>query len=128
MRAVRIASAWLGILAVLILLFPRPVTAQEPCQGKRALDPRTARLQVLNIQIGRQGIVGRVKNTSGETALGVMVWVNYYISRRGGLKGQQCVPVGDLRAGEEGTFQGIPIAEADGSEAFDYAADAAGWR
>jgi len=128
MSGIQMAPAWLGILAVLILQIPGPVTAQEPCQGKRAIDPRTARLQVLNIEIGRQGIVGRVKNTSGETALGVMVWVNYYLSRRGGLKGQQCIPVGDLRGGEEATFQGIPIAEADGTEAFDYAVDAAGWR
>ena len=122
------AVVWVALIAALTLLVTGPAAAQEPCQGKRALDPRTARLQVLNLQMGSQGIVGKVKNNSGETALGVMVWVNYYLSRRGGLRGQQCIPVGDLRSGEERAFQAVPIPEADRTESYDYAVDAAGWR
>jgi hypothetical protein len=72
--------------------------------------------------------VGRVKNNAGETALGVGVWVNYYLSRRGGLIGQQCIPVGDLRPGEDRAFRAATIAEADRAEGFDFTVDAAGWR
>lgn len=117
-----------GLVAALVLCVPRLAVADEPCKGKRALDPRTARLQVLDLVVSKQGIVGKVKNTSGETALGVMVWVNYYLSRRGGLTAQQCIPVGDLQSGEERPFQAYPISEADRTEAFDYAVDAVGWR
>lgn len=122
------AGVWLGLLAALGLCVPSPAMAEEPCQGRRPLDPRTARIQVLNVQIGRQGIVGKVKNTAGETALGVGVWVNYYLSRRGGLTAQQCIPVGDLQSGEERSFQAIPIPDADRTEAYDYAVDAVGWK
>jgi hypothetical protein len=128
MKALGMVPAWMGIVAALILLVPRPAAADEPCKGRGPLDPRTARLQVLDLRIGGEGIVGKVKNTSGETALGVMVWVNYYIGRRGGLSAQQCIPVGDLQSGEERSFQAIPIPEADGKETFDYAVAAVGWR
>lgn len=117
-----------GVIAALMLLVPRTAVADQGCQGRRALDPRTARLQVLNFQVGQQGIVGSVKNNSGETALGVGVWVNYYLSRRGGLAGQQCIPVGDLKSGEERPFAALPIDQAARAEAFDYAVDASGWR
>jgi hypothetical protein len=128
MKAMGMVPAWLGIVAALILLVPRPAAADEPCKGRGPLDPRTVRLQVLDFRIGGEGIVGKVKNTSGETALGVMVWVNYYIGRRGGLSAQQCIPVGDLQSGEERSFLAIPIPEADGKETFDYAVAAVGWR
>jgi len=128
MKALGMVPAWMGIVATLILLVPRPAAADEPCKGRGPLDPRTARLQVLDLRIGGEGIVGKVKNTSGETAIGVMVWVNYYIGRRGGLSAQQCIPVGDLQSGEERSFLAIPISEADGKEAFDYAVAAVGWR
>ncbi len=121
-------SCWLWLAVVLLTCVPERATADEPCQGKRALDPRTARLQMVSIDLGKQGIVGRVRNTGGETALGVMVWVNYYIGRRGGLMAQQCIPVGDLRSGEERAFQAYPISEADRAESWDYAADAVGWK
>lgn len=121
-------ASWLGAITGLLLLLPGPVAAQEPCQGGRALDPRTARLQVLDFQASRAGVVGRVKNNAGETALGVGVWVNYYLSRRGGLIGQQCIPVGDLRPGEDRAFRAATIAEADRAEGFDFTVDAAGWR
>lgn len=122
------AGRWLGVGVALILLLPGPVAAEEPCQGKRGLDPRTARLQVLDFQIGRGGVVGGVKNKSSETALGVGVWVNYYQSRRGGLLGQQCIPVGELRPGEERAFLAAPMAEAERAESLDFAVDAAGWQ
>ena len=128
MKALGMVPAWLGMVAALTLLVPRPAAADEPCKGRGPLDPRTARLQVLDLRIGGEGIVGKVKNTSGETAIGVMVWVNYYIGRRGGLSAQQCIPVGDLQSGEERSFLAIPIPEADGKEAFDYAVAAVGWR
>lgn len=126
-RAAR-SAGWLGAIAGLLLLLPGPVAAQEPCQGKRGLDPRTARLQVLDFQASRGGIVGKVRNTGSDTALGVGVWVNYYQTRRGGILGQQCIPVGDLRSGEERAFRARPNSEAERAEAFDFAVDAAGWR
>ncbi len=122
------AGIWLWLMVALMLLVSERASAEEPCKGKRALDPRTARLQVLGIDLGKQGIIGRVRNTGGETALGVMVWVNYYIGRRGGFMAQQCIPVGDLRSGEERAFHAYPIGEADRAESWDYAADAVGWR
>ncbi len=126
-RAAR-SAGWLGAIAGLLLLLPGPAVAEEPCQGKRGLDPRTARLQVLDFQASRGGIVGRVRNTGSDTALGVGVWVNYYQTRRGGILGQQCIPVGDLRSGEERAFRALPMADADRAEAFDFAVDAVGWR
>jgi len=65
---------------VLTLLLPRLADTQAACQGKRPLDPRNARVQVLDLRVGQQGILGRLRNTSGETALGVGVWVNFYLS------------------------------------------------
>ena len=122
------ARGLVGCVVALLLCMPGSAIADEPCQGKRALDPRNARLQVLDLQVGQQGVLGRVRNGGGETALGVMVWVNYYLSRRGGLTAQQCIAVGDLRPGEERPFAGGPPAEAARTEAFDYAVDAVGWR
>lgn len=72
--------------------------------------------------------MGKVRNTGSDTALGVGVWVNYYQTRRGGILGQQCIPVGDLRSGEERAFRALPMADADRAEAFDFAVDAVGWR
>ena len=119
---------WLGLSLAFALFVAGLSAADEPCKGRRGLDPRTARLQVLDIQVTQQGIVGKVKNSSDETALGVMVWVNYYMTRRGGLMAQQCIPVGDLRSGEERGFQALLHSEANRAESWDYAADAAGWR
>ncbi len=122
------AFVWIVLIAALNFLVAGPAAAQEPCQGKRLRDPRTSRLQVLDIHVGKRAILGRIKNTSGETALGVGVWVNFYLSRRGGLSGQQCIPVGDLGSGEERAFQAAPIPEAERTESYDIAVDAAGWR
>ena len=116
------------LAAALTLLVAGPAVAQEPCQGGRLRDPRTSRLQMLDLRVGKHLIVGKVRNTSSETALGVMVWVNYYIGRRGGLSAQQCIPLGDLGSGEERAFQASPIPEADRTESYDYAVDAVGWR
>jgi len=121
-------GCWLTLIVGLMFLLSEPVQAQEACQGKRAVDPRSARLQVMDLTITPQGVLGRMKNTSNDTALGAMLWVNYYATRRGGPKGQQCIAVGDLRSGEERAFSAPVIPEAGGSESFDYAADAAGWR
>jgi hypothetical protein len=87
-----------------------------------------ARLQALDVQITRQAIAGRIKNTSNETALGVMVWVNYYMGRRGGLMAQQCIPVGNVNPGEERGFLAAPTPEAARAEGVDYTVDAVGWR
>jgi hypothetical protein len=98
------------------------------CTGKRPLDPRNARLKVLDLRVTDDAVSGRIKNDSGEGAVGVMVWVNYYMSRRGGLLGQQCIPIGDLRAGEERPFRATPTADLFKSEATDYAAEALSWK
>lgn len=119
---------WVGVIAALMLFVPETASTDEGCQGRSGVDPRTARLQVLDLHVCQQGIVGRVKNNSGETALGVGVWVNFCLSRRGGLAGQQCIPVGDLQAGDERPFAALPIHQASGAEAFDFALDASGWR
>jgi hypothetical protein len=128
LRVALLAGCCLGMVVAWTLLALGPASAQEACQGKRGLDPRTGRLQVIGLRITSQGVVGTLKNTSSDTALGAMIWVNYYATRRGGPTGQQCIPVGDLRSGEEKAFAAAPIPEAGGSEAFDYAADAAGWK
>ncbi len=127
-RAVVRVGRWLPLLVSLTLLAPGSLLAQEPCQGKRQVDPRSARLQVMDLRVTSQGVMGRMRNTASDTALGAMLWVNYYATRRGGPKGQQCIPVGDLQPGEERAFGAPIIPEAGGSESFDYAADAAGWR
>jgi hypothetical protein len=102
--------------------------AEEMCAGKRPLDPRNARLKILDIQVTDDAVSGRIKNDSGERAIGAMVWVNYYRSRRGGLLGQQCIPIGDLAAGEERPFRETPKADVFKAEATDYAAEALSWR
>ena len=124
---------WLVRLVVCLAfggaLWPAALTlAQEMCTGKRPLDPRNARLKVLDLQVADDAVSGRIKNDSGEGAAGVMVWVNYYMSKRGGLLGQQCIPIGDLRAGEERPFRADPTVDAFKSEATDYAAEALSWR
>ena len=63
------------------------------------MDPRNSDLDVLEINVGPQGITGRITNTSGRTAVGVMVWVNYFRSARGGLFDRQCMPIGDMAPG-----------------------------
>lgn len=116
------------VAAILLLLWLwGPALAQEMCQ-KKMLDPRSARLQVRDIQASRNQITGKVKNSSGETATGVMVWLSYYVGRRGGLMAQQCIPVGDLQPGEERTFLGVTAPEAEKAESYDYSADAVGWK
>lgn len=116
-----------GLVVALVLTLWGSGAAQEICQPK-PVDPRSARLQVLDLQVSRSQIAGRVRNTSGETALGVMVWLNYYVSRRGGLTAQQCIAVGDLQPGEERPFLGSTIPEAEKIESYNYSTDAVGWR
>jgi hypothetical protein len=98
------------------------------CAGKRPLDPRNARLKVLELRVADDAVSGRIKNDSGERAVGAMVWVNFYMTRRGGLLGQQCIPIGDLAAGEERSFRATPQADVFKAEATDYAAEALSWR
>jgi len=59
-------------LALLVCL-PGPAWADEMCQGSRPMDPRNSDLDVLEINVGPQGINGRITNTSDRTAVGVMV-------------------------------------------------------
>lgn len=126
-KAIRMVSR-LGLILVVGLALPGFAVADEPCQARRALDPRTARLQALDVHVTRNGIIGRIKNTSSETALGVMVWVNYFLSRRGGYTAQQCIPVGDIGPGEEREFLAPTSGGAERAEAFTYTVDAVGWR
>ncbi len=115
-------------LAALLSALPAPLFAQQSCQGRRAVDPRSAKLRVLEIHVARDGVAGRVQNSGGERALGAAVWINYYASRRGGLLGQQCIPLGDLASGEERAFL-VPVqVDAAQVQAWDYAVEAADWR
>jgi hypothetical protein len=122
------------VLLVVCLVFGGPLglaslsRAQEMCAGKRPLDPRNARLKVLELQVTDDAVSGRIKNDGGERAIGAMVWVNYYMSRRGGLLGQQCIPIGDLGAGEERPFRATPTADVFKAESTDYAAEALSWK
>lgn len=121
-------AAWCLVLGgVLIFSVQGPAAADDPCE-RRPLDPRSGQLHFLGIEVTWEGIAGRVKNQSSDTALGVRVWVSYYLSRRGGLAAQQCIPVGDLGPGEERDFQASPIPQIESAEAFAYTADAIGWR
>jgi hypothetical protein len=115
-------------LAAMLAALPAPLPAQQSCQGRRAVDPRSAKLRVLDIQVTRDGVAGRVQNSGGESALGAAVWINYYASRRGGLLGQQCIPLGDLAAGEERTFLAPVQVDSSQVQAWDYAVEAADWR
>ena len=126
-RRAALTACWLGVVVALVFFAQGPAAAEDPCERK-PLDPRSGQLHFLGIEVNRGGIAGRVKNQSGETALGVRVWVNYYMSRRGGLAAQQCIPVGDLSPGEERDVQASPIAEAENTEAYTYTVDAIGWR
>ena len=87
-RRAALVGCWLGLVVALAFSAQGPAAADDPCERK-PLDPRSGRLQFLDIEVGRDGIAGRVKNHSSETALGVRVWVNYYVSRRGGLAAQR---------------------------------------
>ena len=122
-------AAWCLVLVGVLIIFSvqGPAAADDPCERK-LLDPRSGQLHFLGIEVTWEGIAGRVKNQSGDTALGVRVWVSYYLSRRGGLAAQQCIPVGDLRPGEERDFQASPIPEVESAEAYAYTVDAVGWR
>ena len=127
------ACRWLALL-VACLAFGGAVGsaavafAQEMCTGKRPLDPRNARLKVLDLRVTDDVVFGRIKNDSGEGAVGVMIWVNYYMSRRGGLLGQQCIPIGDLSAGQERPFRATPTMSVFKAESTDYAAEALSWK
>lgn len=125
-RRAALAGCWLGLVVAVIFLVKGPAAADDPCERK-PLDPRSGQLHFLGIEVTWESIAGRVKNQSSDTALGVRVWVNYYMSRRG-LAAQQCIPVGDLSPGEERDFQASPIPEVENAEAYAYTMDALGWR
>ncbi len=63
-----------------------------------------------------------------KTAVGVMVWLSYFRSARGGLFARQCTPIGDMAPGEVRSFQGPPSAEAAAAESWSHAAEALDWR
>ncbi|MGH7363113.1 MAG: hypothetical protein ACREKA_05160 [Candidatus Methylomirabilales bacterium] len=111
----------------LMLFVQGPAAAGELC-ARRPYDPRSGSLEFLEIEVTGEGIAGKVKNRSSDAALGVRVWVNYYITRRGGLSAQQCIPIGDLKSGEERGFHDSLIPEAERAEAYDYTVDALEWR
>jgi len=117
-----------SVALALLLCLPGSSLADEMCKGSRPVNPRNSSLDVLEINVAPEGTTGRIKNTSGDTAVGVMVWVNFLRSARGGLLGQQCIPIGDMAPGEERPFQGPPSAEAAATEAWSHAAEALDWR
>ena len=117
-----------SVALALVLCLPGTSLADEMCKGSRPVDPRNSSLDVLEINVSPEGITGRIKNTSGDTAVGVMVWVNFQRSARGGLLGQQCIPIGEMASGEERPFQGAPSAEGAVAEAWTHAAEALEWR
>lgn len=114
-------------MALLVGVFGR-AGADEMCQGSRPVDPRNSRLDVLEININQAGIAGWIKNSSDKTAVGVMVWVNYFRSARGGLIGQQCIPIGDLTAGERRPFRASQSVKASEAESWTHAAEALDWK
>jgi hypothetical protein len=120
---------WLGMLVALAILLQGMASAGDPCE-RRPLDPRSARLQVVDIHVTADGVSGSVKHTgsSSDTAIDVVVWVNYYLGTRGGIIGQQCILVGDIRPGEERDFTARAPAEAGRARAFDTAVAATEWR
>ena len=119
----------LGLVLVLaVLLSPVPSGAQSACDSRGRMDPRSARLRVSNLIVTREGVAGKITNTTSETALGAAVWVNFYQTRRGGPLGQQCIPIGELAGGEERAFVAPVQVDTTQVEAWDYAVDAGGWR
>jgi hypothetical protein len=68
-----VAILLMSMALALLLCLPGPAWADEMCQGSRPMDPRNSDLDVLEINVGPQGITGRITNTSGKTAVGVMV-------------------------------------------------------
>jgi hypothetical protein len=124
----RVAILLMPMALALLLCLPGAAWADEMCQGSRPMDPRNSDLDVLEINVAPQGVTGRITNTSGKTAVGVMVWVNYFRSARGGLFDRQCMPIGDMAPGEERSFQGPPSAGAAEAESWKHAAEALDWR
>ena len=120
---------WLGTLVALAIVLQGVASASEPCQ-RRPLDPRSARLQVADIRVTAGEVAGRVKYTgsSSDTAVDVVVWVNYYHSPRGGLIGQQCIVVGDFKPGEEREFTAAAGSEAASAVAFNTSIAVTEWR
>ena len=123
-----VAILLMSMALALLLFLPGHAWADEMCQGSRPMDPRNSDLDVLEINVAPQGVTGKITNTSGKTAVGVMVWVNYFRSARGGLFDRQCMPVGDMAPGEERSFQGPPAAGAAEAESWKHAAEALDWR
>ncbi len=119
---------WTSVALAILLWLPGPALGDEMCKGSRPVDPRNSELDVLEINVAPEGITGKIKNTSGNTAVGVMVWINYFRSARGGLFGRQCIPIGDMPPGEERPFQGRSSAEAGEAESRTHAAEALDWR
>ena len=119
----------LGMLVALAIVLQGVASAGEPCE-RRPLDPRSARLEVVDIHVTADGVSGRVQYTgrSSDTAIDVVVWVNYYLGTRGGIVGQQCIPVGDIRPGEEREFVERAPAETGRARAFDTTVAATEWR
>jgi len=124
----RAAILLTSVALALLLCLPGSGLADEMCKGSRPVDPRNSGLDVLEINVAPEGITGTIKNTSGDTAVGVMVWVNYFRSARGGLFDRQCMPIGDMAPGEERAFQGPPSAGAAEAESWSHAAEALDWR
>ena len=123
-----VTRLWVMVALAILLWPPGLAQADETCKGGRPMNPRNSRLNVLEIGVGQGGIAGRIKNTSGDRAVGVMIWVNYFRSVRGGLVGQQCIAVGDLASGEERRFQAPRSMETLGAESWTHAAEALDWK
>jgi hypothetical protein len=119
---------WTSVALALFLWVSGPALADEMCQGSRPANPRNSDLDVLEIHIAPEGITGRIKNTSDDTAVGVMVWISYFRGARGGLFARGCIPIGDMAPGEERLFQGRPPAGAAQAESWTHAAEALEWR
>jgi hypothetical protein len=124
----RAAILLTAVALALLLCLPVSGLADEMCKGSRPVDPRNSGLDVLEINVAPEGVTGRIKNTSGDTAVGVMIWINFFRSARGGLFGQQCIPIGDMASGEERPFRSPPSTEAAEAESWSHAAEALDWR
>ena len=119
---------WTSVAVALLLSVSGAALGDEMCQGSRPANPRNSDLDVLEIHVAPEGSTGKIKNTSDDTAAGVMVWINYFRSARGGLFARVCIPIGDMAPGEERLFQGPSASEAAEAESWSHAAEALDWK
>jgi hypothetical protein len=121
---------WLIGPAIFTVFFvARPVQSQEICQQKKSHDPRASKLQIVHVKVGKETIQGKIKSNAlfTETAIGVTVWVNYHDAPKRSPFAQQCIPIGNLKAGEEREFSATPISESQRAKGYTTTVNVVTW-